>query len=68
VTTFRVAGAKAFFGSFFGPITASIDCVLPSGPVTVGPASATEAVRAAVAAIAVATAGIERFRIELFLQ
>jgi hypothetical protein len=68
VTTLSEAGANAFFGSFFGAITDSIDCVLPSGPETVGPARATEAVRAAVAAIAVATTEIELLRIEFFLQ
>jgi hypothetical protein len=67
-TTFSVAGAKVFFGSFFGAITVSIDCVLPSGPDTVGPARATEAVSAASAKAAVATTGIERLGIEFFLQ
>ena len=32
VVTFRDAGVEVDFESFFGAITASIDCVLPSAP------------------------------------
>jgi hypothetical protein len=62
VVTSSVAGVYLAFESFFGRIFESIDCVLPSEPLTVGPA---QAAVAAIAAVRTALIAIRNGRLRI---
>jgi hypothetical protein len=67
-STLRLAGDPVFLKRAFGETLASIDCVLPSGPVTVSPASAAEAVIAIATGAARLAIRVKHLRIELLLD
>src|SRR6201996_8656773 len=67
-STLRLAGDSVFLKSAFGETEASIDCVLPSGPVTVSPANAAETGIASATRAARPPIRVKRFRIKLLLN